>query len=171
MDQITRHAGRWTLEDRFGGPWHYLPVEVPSGRSGIRVELDYDRAAATLDLGCLGPAGFRGWSGGARSSFVISVEDATPGYLRGELEPGTWQVIIGICRVQPEGVAYRLTATVADTPGGLRGDPRPAPPPSRARPASCSRFIRRSGDQLECMSRSTRQRRSEACGAIGGREV
>src|SRR6185437_10320742 len=43
-----------------------------------------------------GPAGFRGWSGGARRSFVIAPDAATPGYLAGELDPGTWQVIIGI---------------------------------------------------------------------------
>jgi hypothetical protein len=129
MDQITRHAGRWTLEDRFAGPWHYLPVEVPPGCREVRVELDYDRTAATLDLGCLGPAGFRGWSGGARSSFVISAADATPGYLPGEPEPGTWQVIIGIYRVQPAGTAYQVIATAADTLAGQRGGP-PAPPPA-----------------------------------------
>src|SRR5487761_1345503 len=136
MDQITRHVGRWTLEDRFAGPWHYLPVEVPSGCREIRVELDYDRAAATLDLGCLGPAGFRGWSGGARRSFVISADDATPGYLPGELEPGTWQVIIGIFRVQPAGTSYRVTAQAVDSPAELLAAPRPAPPPVPAeRPA------------------------------------
>jgi PHP domain len=130
MEKVTRHAGRWTLEDRFAGPWHYLPVEVPRGCRSLRVELDYDRAAATLDLGCLGPGGFRGWSGGARSSFVISSGDATPGYLPGEPEPGSWQVIIGIYRVQPGGTAYQVTATAADTPGKPGGaGPEPAAPP------------------------------------------
>jgi hypothetical protein len=136
MARITRHTGRWTLEDRFASPWHYLPVEVPPGSWGIRVELEHDRAAATLDLGCLGPAGFRGWSGGARSSFVISARDATPGYLPGELEPGTWQVIVGVHRVQPEGTPYRLTAQVTGTPGEFRSEPQADPPPApQARPA------------------------------------
>ena len=136
MDQITRHSGRWTFEDRFASPWHYLPVEVRPGSREIRVELDYDRTAATLDLGCLGPAGFRGWSGGARRSFVISADGATPGYLPGELDPGTWQVIIGIYRVRPEGVPYQVTATVANSAAAPDPDLRPAAPPAPpSRPA------------------------------------
>ena len=126
MADSIRHAGRWTLEDRFASPWHYLPVEVPAGTSGLRVELDYDRATgAVLDLGCFGPGGFRGWSGNARESFVIARDAATPGYLPGELEAGTWQVMIGVHRVPPDGAGYRLTAhIVAPAPsGGTRCTP------------------------------------------------
>jgi hypothetical protein len=111
MGNSTRHSGRWTLEDRFAAPWHYLPVEVGPGTAGLRVALDYERASGTvLDLGCLGPNGFRGWSGNARESFMITSEEATPGYLPGELEAGTWQVMIGVHRVPPDGVRYQLTA-------------------------------------------------------------
>src|SRR5499427_968813 len=92
----TTHEGRWTLADRFASAWHYLPVEVPPGSHALRVELAYRGTGCVLDLGCLGPAGFRGWSGGARREFAISPEAATPGYLPGEQEPGTWQVLIGL---------------------------------------------------------------------------
>src|SRR5436309_15110936 len=129
MDQITRHSGRWTFEDRFASPWHYLPVEVLPGCRELRVGLDYDQAAATLDLGCTGPAGFRGWSGGARRSFVITADAATPGYLGGELEPGTWQVIIGIHRLPPQGVEYRLEAEVSNRRGEFPLEPVPTAPP------------------------------------------
>src|ERR1700690_901255 len=132
MATITRHAGRWTYEDRFASTWHYLPVEVPPGAWGIRVELEHDRSAATLDLGCLSPAGFRGWSGGARRSFVICPGEATPGYLPGELQQGTWPVIIGTSRLPAGGAASRLTAQVTNTPGELSPDPRPDPPPAAA---------------------------------------
>src|SRR6516164_5499812 len=82
MAEVTRHSGRWTLEDRFASPWHYLPVEVGPGAAGLRVELEYERADGTvLDLGCLGPGGFRGWSGGARGWFAMTREAATPGSL------------------------------------------------------------------------------------------
>ena len=54
----------------------------------MRVELEYERSGAIMDLGCMGAAGFRGWSGGARRSFVITDDAATPGYLPGELEAG-----------------------------------------------------------------------------------
>ena len=120
MTDSMRHAGRWTLEDRFASPWHYLPVEVPPGTAGLRVELDYDRAdGAVLDLGCFGPGGFRGWSGSSRESFVIARDAATPGYLPGELEAGTWQVMIGVHRVPPDGVGYRLTAQTATAAAAL----------------------------------------------------
>ncbi|HMH91129.1 MAG TPA: PHP domain-containing protein, partial [Streptosporangiaceae bacterium] len=64
MSGPTRHRGRWTQDDRCRSPWQYLPVEVPAGSAGLRVELDYDQSGAILDLGCFGPSGFRGWSGG-----------------------------------------------------------------------------------------------------------
>jgi hypothetical protein len=133
MTDSIRHAGRWTLEDRFASPWHYLPVEVPPATGGLRVELEYDRAdGALLDLGCLGPGGFRGWSGGARESFVIARDAATPGYLPGELEAGTWQVMIGVHRVPPDGVGYRLSV---QTGPALGPAPSPlAPPAPRDRP-------------------------------------
>jgi hypothetical protein len=131
----TRHQGRWSLADRFASAWQYLPVDVPPGASGLRAELEYDRTAATLDLGCIGPAGFRGWSGGARRSFVISAARATPGYLPGALEPGTWQVMIGLHQLPVTGIEYRLTAEVAGPAGGLTPEPRPDPlPPLADRP-------------------------------------
>jgi hypothetical protein len=113
-----------------------LPVEVPSGACALRVELEYERAGAVLDLGCLGAAGFRGWSGGARRSFVIGADAATPGYLPGELEPGTWLVMIGLHRVPLGGVEYRVTAEVSSTPGELAPEATPEDlPPLTARPA------------------------------------
>ena len=84
---MTRFAGRWMLEDRFESPWQYLAVEVPAGSCALRAELEYERSDAIMDLGCIGAGGFRGWSGGARRSFVITPAAATPGYLPGELGP------------------------------------------------------------------------------------
>jgi hypothetical protein len=87
-----------------------------------------------LDLGCLGPDGFRGWSGSARDSFAITAAAATPGYLPGELEAGTWQVMIGVHRVPPDGVAYRLTAEPARSGAVSLPGERPAPPVPGDRP-------------------------------------
>jgi hypothetical protein len=146
MAASVRHTGRWTLEDRFASPWHYLPVEVPPGASGLRVELEFARAGgAVLDLGCLSPAGFRGWSGGARDSFVITAGSATPGYLPGELEAGTWQVMIGVHRVPPDGAQYQVTAEVTTgaaalaVPPGAPDPPVPERPPRRDLPAAAGR--------------------------------
>src|SRR5450432_4277002 len=115
----TQHAGRWTIEDRCDSVWQYLPFEVPPGSCALRVELDYDRMGAVLDLGCFGPAGFRGWSGGARRSFVIAAQAATPGYLAGELEAGTWQVVIGLHKIAAGGTEYQIVAEVTAVAGRL----------------------------------------------------
>src|SRR5215469_10103666 len=122
---ITSHSGRWTLEHRFMSAWHYMPFGVPRGACGLRAELEYERSGAIMDLGCLGAAGFRGWSGSARRSFVITAAAATPGYLPGELEDGQWQLIIGLHRVPPEGADYRVTIEVSSTPGELTPDEAP----------------------------------------------
>jgi hypothetical protein len=143
---VTRHAGHWTLTDRVASLWHYLPFEVPPGTCALRFVLEYERSGAVLDLGCLGSAGFRGWSGGARRSFVITSAAATPGYLPGEPEPGTWQVVIGLHRVPVRGCDYRVTIEVSGTPGELVADDAPPllppltdRPPFRELPATPGR--------------------------------
>jgi hypothetical protein len=143
---VTRFAGRWTLEDRFQTPWQYLGVEVPAGSYALRAELEYERSGAVMDLGCIGAGGFRGWSGGARRSFVITPAAATPGYLPGELEPGTWLVMIGLHRVPPGGADYQVTVTVSARPGELAPEPAPQDlppltdrPPRRVLPATAGR--------------------------------
>ncbi|HEX9066376.1 MAG TPA: CehA/McbA family metallohydrolase [Streptosporangiaceae bacterium] len=130
---LTRHAGTWTIEDRCESVWRYLPVEVPAGTGALRVELDYDTGGGVLDLGCLSPNGFRGWSGGARRFFVITAAAATPGYLAGELEPGTWQIMVGLHQIAAAGTRYELTAevtsrTTPDGPAGPIGPGEPVPP-------------------------------------------
>ena len=143
MSRQTRRSGRWTIEDQIASPWQYVDVEVPAGTRALRVDLSYDRQAGVLDLGCFGPAGFRGWSGGAREQFVIGVDGATPGYLPGELEPGRWRVALGLYQVPAEGLAWGLT-TEASTPGGgplselwpgLIPDGAAEPPPAAESPA------------------------------------
>ena len=95
--------------------------------------LSYPRDAGTvLDLGCLGPDGFRGWSGGARDSFVVSELGATPGYLAGPVTAGLWQVMIGLYLVPADGVPFTVTAEVTRRvgrgthPGARRGGRRRA---------------------------------------------
>ncbi|MBO0820696.1 MAG: PHP domain-containing protein, partial [Nocardiopsaceae bacterium] len=133
MGALTEHTGTWTLEDQFSSRWQYLPIEVSPGPAALRVTLEYERAGAVLDLGCLGPSGFRGWSGGAREEFVIGAGAATPGYLPGEIEPGLWQVFLGLHQVPGDGVRYRVTAETL--PGGWAADEHVAPIVPAGRPA------------------------------------
>ncbi|HEY9472960.1 MAG TPA: CehA/McbA family metallohydrolase [Mycobacteriales bacterium] len=122
--RLREYGGVWTRDDRAAQPYRNLPVDLPAGCPGLTVTLDHDRSAGVIDLGCLGPAGFRGWSGGARGRFVIGPSAATPGYLPGELEAGTWQIVLGLHRVGPDGVRWRVT--VASGPVTV---PEPAPVP------------------------------------------
>lgn len=133
---MTVHRGRWSLEDRLEQGLRELPFDVPPGTASVTVELAYD--GGVIDLGCHGADGFRGWSGGARSRYTVSAEWATPGYLPGELEPGTWHVWLGLHRIPPEGVPYEVAVTTSGTPADPPGDPpppRPDRPPRRDLPA------------------------------------
>jgi hypothetical protein len=120
------YRGRWTLDDRGEGFYRELPVNVPDGAPALTVRLAFDRRAGVLDLGCFGPAGFRGWSGSARDSFTIAADWATPGYLPGPLDGGTWQVCLGLHRVPPGGLDYEV---VVDTAPAAPPPVPPAPPP------------------------------------------
>ena len=128
--------------------WAYLPFHVPTGVERIRVSISHQSfsfagvARNALDLGIFGPAGydlgngagFRGWSGGARDHFEISSAYATPGYLAGPIEPGTWVVALGPVVLNPLGMAWEAHVTLERGPSGTRlpesEAPQPLPLPS-----------------------------------------
>jgi hypothetical protein len=137
MGSVIRHTGRLTVDDRVASPWHYFPVEVPAGTAALRVTLSYPAESGTvLDLGCFDPAGFRGWSGGARDSFVVSEREATPGYLPGPVPAGLWQVVLGVHTVPSGEIPFTVTAEPVTADGGpLALSSRQAPPVPGSRPA------------------------------------
>ena len=106
--------------------WAYLPFDVPPGVARISVATSHDDfsvagvARNVLDLGIFGPAGydlgnpagFRGWSGGARDHFEVSSTYATPGYLPGPIEPGVWAVALGPVVLSPWGMAWDVRVTL-----------------------------------------------------------
>ena len=148
----TRHRGTWTADDRARTPYHSLPFDVPDHANGVRVRLGYDTSAGVLDLGCEAPQAFRGWSGGAREEFVITADAATPGYLAGELEAGTWHVVLGLHRIPPEGLDYEVVTQVyagaapAAQPEAPRADPRRPERPARRELPSVDGLLWRAGD-------------------------
>ncbi|MFG1958120.1 CehA/McbA family metallohydrolase [Nonomuraea sp. NPDC049028] len=105
---MTMIRGHWSLDDRLERILREVPFEVPAGTAALTVRLSFDRSQGVLDLGCGSPDGFRGWSGGARDEYTITADWATPGYLPGELGPGTWQVWLRLHRVPPQGLDYTL---------------------------------------------------------------
>ncbi|MFG3117305.1 CehA/McbA family metallohydrolase [Streptomyces sp. NPDC048197] len=123
----------------------HVPLEVPGGVREIAVSYSYDRPTVpegtvgnACDIGIfdergtdLGGAGFRGWSGGARSEFFLRADDATPGYLPGPVNEGLWHIALGPYTVAPQGLSYDVTITLRYGPQGQT--PRPTYPPERAR--------------------------------------
>lgn len=90
-----------------------VPFDLPEGSPSFEVALAVEEVpGAVVDLGCEGPDGWRGWSGAARRSFVVTADDATPGYLPGHLHGGTWDVILGLHTLPPDGVELNVTVAV-----------------------------------------------------------
>ncbi|MEV5282183.1 CehA/McbA family metallohydrolase [Streptomyces sp. NPDC051994] len=123
----------------------YLPIEVPDGVRELAVSYSYEKPPVpagtqgnALDIGifdergtALGGAGFRGWSGGARTEFFVRADDATPGYLPGPVRAGTWHIALGPYTVAPQGLAYAVTITLKY--GAPSPTPKPVYPPPRAK--------------------------------------
>ncbi len=95
---------RFTLDDQAEDRYPRLCFEIPAEAGSLEVVVSVSDPDAVVDLGCEGPAGWRGWSGGARSGFVVAADVATPGYLPGPLEPGEWAVVLGL-HLLPHGWA------------------------------------------------------------------
>ncbi len=122
MRKKVRIDGVVTPEDA-RGQYMYLPFQVPAGARRIDVNYHYENQVVgsqefnpgnNIDIGVFDArgseflhGGFRGWSGGARSSFYIANETATPGYLRGPLQEGEWSIIFGLSKIG-EPSRYRV---------------------------------------------------------------
>ena len=102
-DRIVIHlSGSVSSIDSLFIPF-YTPFEVPESATRISVTQKFSTPSGertNLDMGVfdsrgkgLNGAGFRGWSGGARRYFEISVSEATPGYIPGEIPAGEWNVV------------------------------------------------------------------------------
>ncbi|MCT7378405.1 CehA/McbA family metallohydrolase [Chelativorans salis] len=118
-------------------PYFYVPFDVSEGTTRLDVTMRYARADdCIIDFGCADPRlgdfpseeGFRGWSGGAREAFFIAADDATPGYVHGEMPAGRWRVILGLYKVPARGVDVELTFSFDNAPRPLVPQPQPSRP-------------------------------------------
>jgi hypothetical protein len=117
--------------------YYNIPFEMPAHVCRLEVSYTYSAEIGsdphltggnTLDIGLFDQRGadypgrgFRGWTGSARHRFFITPHEATPGYLPGPLEPGTWHISLGFYKSAPDGCHYQVTLRF------LHGDD-PAPP-------------------------------------------
>ncbi|MBF8286592.1 MAG: putative secreted protein, partial [Dehalococcoidia bacterium] len=153
MEQQVRLEGHVTAEEVRRSPYLYLPVPVPPRASRLHLAYSYSEPVTapfgmgpgnTVDIGIFDPrgrefldaAGFRGWSGASKREFFIAPHEATPGYIRGPLFPGDWHVVLGIERVNPEGVRYEVTVNLTlderDLPPADEPASEAGPPPARS---------------------------------------
>lgn len=135
----AKEAPDLVLEGELTGRDHQtyrrVPFDVPAGVARLTVEFVYTgrEKRTTIDLGLLGPDGFRGsdgfrgWSGGNKSVFTISATDATPSYRPGPITPGRWQLLLGVPNIRADvrasftaSVYFSPTTAVADEPPLLR---------------------------------------------------
>ena len=134
MTETVRIEGHVSAQQVRQNPYFYLPFNVPQNASGIHVSYSYSDPVTApfgngpgniVDIGIFDsrgydfpqPAGFRGWSGASRPEFFLAHDDATPGYIRGDLFPGEWNIMLGVDRIDPEGVRYDVTVAVEQDQG------------------------------------------------------
>ena len=131
--------GHFDAADRAANEFPLVPFEVPPGITRLHVRYQVSRQLGgdkvgwqegnIVDVGLFDPRGaefltakgFRGWSGTARREFTISASanEATPGYLAGPVQPGTWHVVLGLYQIAPGGCDYRVVVTLEE--GGAGG--------------------------------------------------
>ena len=111
----------------------HVPFEVPPGVRSVHVAYDYSEripsdpqltGGNTLDIGIFDPRGidaaspgFRGWSGSHKLEFTIAENWATPPYLAGTIQAGTWHVLLGPYKVGPRGCEYEVAIGFSQDPG------------------------------------------------------
>jgi len=100
------------LDGRDNQTYKLVPFDVPAGVDRITIDFAYSGRdeKTTIDLGLLGPGGFRnnafrGWSGGNKSRFTVSATDATPSYIVGPIAPGRWNLLLGIPNIREKAHA------------------------------------------------------------------
>ncbi len=85
-----------------------VPFHIPSKVFRLTVTFHYTGKdqGTRFDLGIFDPNGFRGASGGNKSSFTISKTDATPSYLPGPIVPGRWYLLIAVPNIRPNVISH-----------------------------------------------------------------
>jgi len=112
--------------DRDRDEFPLLPFRVPPGVRELHVSYEVSDAIGAdkvgweqgniVDIGLFDPRGaefpggrgFRGWSGTTCRSFTLGPDGATPGYLPGPIQRGTWHVLLGLYQLSPRGCDIRV---------------------------------------------------------------
>lgn len=123
-DAVLTFSGHLTFADYERVIEH--PFDVPAGAVRIDIDLQYTGRddKTVLDLGLRGPSSLRGWSGGRETRVHVSTLTASPGYLPGPIEAGTWRAVIGVPNIRKDSRSdYTLTVRVSRTLPVVRREP------------------------------------------------
>jgi len=134
-----------------------LPFEVAAGTTRVEVgyrwddlvplpDLPVDLVQTVFDLGLWDeggvgtPEGFRGWSGSRQGKTAqgqdpvwVQADTAERGYRPDPVQPGTWNVDLGIASVTPLGATYEVTVRCLDPEVGPAFVSHPVDPTHVAR--------------------------------------
>ena len=129
-----------------GLPFRYHSFDVPAGARRLEVSYHFERPPGgesdVVDIGVFDArgtdflgGGFRGWSGSARSGFFIAPQEATPGYIRGPVAPGEWNLIFGCPLKHGDRTRYWAEVTLDIDSEAPAMEPEAAAPGMRRTPA------------------------------------
>ncbi|NMP23124.1 CehA/McbA family metallohydrolase [Sulfobacillus harzensis] len=124
MSRRERQIHTLHIDKKDQGLIQSVPFVVLDNVDSLQVALlETPAPPSVIDLGLRDPHRIRGWSGGSKTTFSVTWQNATPGYLPGPLDPGAWEVLIGLYRI-PEGrstVRLSITQNIIE-PGWVAGD-------------------------------------------------
>lgn len=110
-----------------------VPFEIPADTERVDISYSYkgmhgsslpDKEKNVIDLAVLDPSGADvGATGSVYNDVFFGETDASPGYRKVKLTPGTWQIILGAYLIKQEGVTvhYDVTFTLKEY-RWVRGD-------------------------------------------------
>jgi len=115
--------GELTSSDRL--TWIERAFEVPPDTARLDVRLAHTgrEAGTAIEFGLFDPVRLRGASRTSKRGFFVSRTAATPSYHPGEIQPGTWRLLLGVPSIR-DGVTSRYRVVVRLTPEGP-GQPSP----------------------------------------------
>lgn len=103
----------------------FVPFECPENVLRMEISYEYKRfntlqnidgdqsfEVNVIDLGLHDEKDeFRGASGSSKQTIFIEENQSTPGYINGELNPGTWQIMFGAYKVEDIGCTVNFKVT------------------------------------------------------------
>lgn len=72
-------------------------------------------------------AGYRGTSGNSRRSIFVAADEATPGYMPGTIQVGTWSLVMGFYKIAPSGTHYEVNIRLSDQGATTAAEPQRLP--------------------------------------------